>query len=122
MVSSLLNLINYIEPEGKVCWLYIVFRNTASSFPLQGITLLIKRGRKWEKQNDKQVKCFLISNRVTLLSVASFEQWALSLFFKGRAHSEDAAEGGQEDCASSGVEENSSDPQSHSWTSAAVPG
>lgn len=46
MVSSLSNLINYIEPEGKVCWLYIVFRNTASYFPLQGITLLIKRGRK----------------------------------------------------------------------------
>ncbi len=38
--------------------------------------------------------------------------------FKGWTHSEDVVEGGQEDCASSGVEENSSGPQSHSWTSA----
>lgn len=42
MVSSLSNLINYIEPKEKVSWLYIVFINTANSVPLWGITLLMK--------------------------------------------------------------------------------
>lgn len=38
----------------------------------------------------------------------------------GWTHGEDAAKGGQEDSASSGLEENSCGPQSHSWTPTAV--
>lgn len=45
---------------------------------------------------------------------------SIVLVFKGCTHSEDVAEGGQEDRASSGVEEDSADPQSHSWISAAA--
>ncbi len=46
----------------------------------------------------------------------------MSVFYvvKGWTHSEDIAKGGEEDCTSSGVEENSGGPQSHSWTSAAA--
>lgn len=46
MVSSLSNLINYIEQKEKVSWLYIVFGNAANSLPLWGITLLMKVSRK----------------------------------------------------------------------------
>lgn len=107
-----------------VCWLYIIFKNTANNISLWEITFLMKVSRKWEEQDDKQVKIVGVLSALTSHPVVRKLVWSVVVVsivfvFKGGTHSEDVVKSGQEDCASPGVEENSSGPQSHSWTSAA---